>query len=242
MMRNFIIYIALWTLTGCAGLNPSTMFETGKDFKYTDLSNQELKPFKISPSDMISIRLFSNEGYKMVDMTNQPGSEGREDEEYMVDAGGMVKLPILGEVKVGGMTEKDAEKMLEEKYGSYYRQSFLILRVTNKKVIVFPGNRSSAVVVNMKSSNTRLIEVLAMAGGIHTIGLSKKIKIIRGNEVQMVDLSDMKGQEKANMLIQPNDIVYVESAPRLSQEALAQISPAIALFSSFLFIYSILFR
>jgi polysaccharide biosynthesis/export protein len=91
--------------------------------------------------------------------------------------------------------------------------------------------------------NTTLIEALAMAGGISQTGKSHKIKLIRGDtrspQVLLIDLSTVEGMKQSNLMLQANDIIYVEPVPRLSQEVLAQITPIVGIITSLLLIYNI---
>ena len=63
-------------LAACKPLNPSIMFKTPKDYEYAELKveNQEVE-YKIAPNDILSFRLFSNNGFRLVDITNN--SDGR---------------------------------------------------------------------------------------------------------------------------------------------------------------------
>jgi hypothetical protein len=55
----------------------------------------------------------------------------------------------------------------------------------------------------------------------------------------LIDLSTVNGMMQSNMLLQANDIIYVESVPRVSQEVLQQITPFISLITTLALIYQI---
>nr|MBK9649988.1 hypothetical protein [Bacteroidota bacterium] len=87
-----------------------------------------------------------------------------------------------------------------------------------------------------------MIEALALAGGITTTGKARKIKLIRGDtrnpQVQLIDLSTVEGMKQSNLLLQANDIIYVEPVPRISQGVLAEILPIVSIITSGLLIYN----
>jgi polysaccharide export outer membrane protein len=101
----------------------------------------------------------------------------------------------------------------------------------------------SGTVVTLKNENTTLIEALALAGGITETGKAYKIKLIRGDsrnpQVQLIDLSTIEGMKQSNMLLQANDIIYVEPVPRISNAILSQITPIVGILTSMLLIYNI---
>ena len=141
------------------------------------------------------------------------------------------------------MTIREAEFMLEEKFAEYYKKPFVMLNITNQRVIVFPGKGGDAKVIQLANNNTTLLEALALAGGIST-GKAKRIKLIRGNlkdpKVYLIDLSTIEGMKQADMVIQANDIIYVEPRLKVASTILAELTPIIGVFTSILLIISLL--
>jgi polysaccharide export outer membrane protein len=154
-----------------------------------------------------------------------------------------MKLPIIGKIKVSGLTVREAEKLLETQYATFYNKPFVLLKVVNRRVLVFPGTGGAGRVVNLDNENTTIIEALALAGGLTNTGKAKKIKLIRGDlrnpKVILINLSTIEGVKQSNMLLQANDIIYVEPVPRYSQEVLTQITPIVGIITSLALIYNI---
>ena len=116
----------------------------------------------------------------------------------------------------------------------------------DRRVMVFPGTGGSGTVVTLENENTTLIEALALAGGITETGKSNVIKLIRGDsrnpQVHLIDLSTVEGMTKSNMLLQANDIIYVEPVKRVSQNILAELAPIVGIVTSLLLLYEIVFN
>ncbi|MGZ4056618.1 MAG: polysaccharide biosynthesis/export family protein, partial [Bacteroidia bacterium] len=108
--------------------------------------------------------------------------------------------------------------------------------VTNKRVIVFPGSAGDARVIPLLNNNTTLIEALALAGGIADDGKAKMVKLIRQNgdnhDVFLIDLSKIQGIKDASMVLQANDIIYVEPKRRYASRLLTDIAPIVSLITS----------
>ncbi|HVA98234.1 MAG TPA: polysaccharide biosynthesis/export family protein, partial [Bacteroidia bacterium] len=176
------------------------MLKTGKAYQYDKL-NDSLSPkeYKISPNDIINFRIYTNDGFKLIDLTslNSTGPSTSSaaaslNPTYLVENDGFIKLPVIGRIKIAGLTIREAELMLEEKFTKYYVKPFVLLSITNMRVIIFPGEPGAAKVIPLVNNNTTLLEALALSGGISENGKAWKIKLIRGNaenyKVYLIDL------------------------------------------------------
>jgi len=221
------------------------MLRTGKNFTYATVPETPQFEYTVASNDFVSFRIFSNDGFKLIDLTNYSSSAGAASNismEYLVEHDGIIKLPIIGKTKIAGLTIRESELMLEEKYAEFYNKPFVMLNVTNRRVIVFTGTGGGASVINLTNNNTTLLEALALAGGIST-GKAKKIKLIRGDlkdpQVYLLDLSTIEGMTQANIVIQANDIIYVEPVYKITRTILAELNPIMGILTSILLITSL---
>jgi len=221
------------------------MLRTGRNYDFATPPSVPQYQYKIAANDFIQFRIFSNDGFKLIDLSNfttNVGGAGAIRLQYLVEFDGTIKLPTIGRTPIAGMTLREAEFMLEDIYSKYYNKPFVMLKVDNRRVIIFPGGGGNAKVVNLVNDNTTLLEALALAGGIST-GKAKRIKLIRGDrtdpQVFLIDLSTIEGMKQANMVIQANDIIYVEPVLNVVSTILGELNPIISLFTSLLFIVSI---
>ncbi len=250
MKRHLPVLLVALLITSC-NINPSLMFKVPKDYQYSSDQTIGNIEYRISPNDIIGFNVYTNDGFKLVDlttsavaasnpMTNNPGGNQTQ---FLVEPDGQVKLPIIGKIKISGMTVREAEKSLEQQYTTYYNKPFVMIRVMNRRVLVFPGTGGTGRTVSLDNENMHLIEALALAGGITTTGKAYKIKLIRGDlrnpKVMLIDLSTVEGMQKSNLLLQANDIIYVEPVPRYSQEILQQITPVVGIITSLILVYQV---
>ncbi|MBP5583985.1 MAG: polysaccharide biosynthesis/export family protein, partial [Bacteroidales bacterium] len=56
---------------------------------------------------------------------------------YMIRQDSIVKIPTVGEIKLGGMTKDSAEAILEQELAKYYQAPFVKITVTNRNVSLF---------------------------------------------------------------------------------------------------------
>lgn len=218
------------------------MFQTSEDFTYTSFE-EDLKEYIIRPFDKLSVRIYTNDGIQLIDMESSAGSAQmqRNISPYMVEHDGMVKVPTLGRIKLADMTIKEAEKILEEKYSQYYQKPFVLVNVTNRRVVVFNSGSNAGQVITIQNEKFTLIEALAQAGGIDDFSKAYKIKLLRGNlenpKIFLFNISSIEEMKKANLVLQANDIIYVEKRPRYASKILGEMMPYVAIFNTLLLVY-----
>ena len=244
-LRILSLICALYLLSNSCTINSHVMLKTENDFIFDSITDLDNPEYKIAINDIIDFRLFKNDGYEVIDMSLNDGGSGillnqMNVIKYNIRKDSLVELPIIGEVNLVGRTIIAAEKYLEELYSKYYVDPFINLRINSRRVIVFPGTGSTAQVVPLIYNNTSLIEALALVGGISNNSKAKKIKLIRKDKdkylIYLIDLSTIKGLNDASMILQSNDIIYVEPIANYAKEIIADIAPILSLISSALFI------
>ena len=257
-MKNGILYFlfALATIIcmSSCGINSNFMLKTPRDFQFDSIPMAPKVDYVIAPNDLFSFRLFANDGFKVIDLaagtTADPTGAnnltnrglGQSFISYLVRQDGMSRLPMLGDVQIAGLTKLEAEMNLEEAYAKYYVNPYVQVQIQNQRVFVFPGNGADAKVIELRNNNTTLLEAIARAGGIAERGRAKRVKIIRqkeeGKDVYQINLSTIgEGLKYTSMIMQANDIIYVEPVPEISQGVLNEVTPIVALLSSAFVIY-----
>lgn len=241
-MKNLILYIVIGLSLGSCTINSHVMLKTPKDFVFDTPPQKPKTEYTIAPNDLIILRLYSNDGFQIIDITskgntnNGGGFNPNNTIKYRIEEDSTCKLPILGRVKIAGKTILEAEDFLQEKYGEYYVDPFAQIQITNKRVLVFPGTGNDARVVYLQNNNTTLLEAIALAGGVSPKAKAKDIKIIRRtpakDEIYHIDLSTIDGLKYGNMVMQGNDIIYVQPIPNIAGEALSDLAPVLSILSS----------
>jgi polysaccharide export outer membrane protein len=249
LMRILVVCAVTLALVSSCGVNSNLMFKEEKGVVQADsIPLAPTEDYRISESDKFTFTLTTKNGQGIIDdMTgiNDKPITTVDETEYVVRQDGKAKLPILGLIKVAGLTIAQCEDLLEEKYGEKFIDPFIQVEITNQRVIVFPGNGSDAKVIPLENSNTTLMEALAQAGGITDRGKASSIKLMRkvnGERViYTLDLSTIDGLKYVDMIVQANDYIYVEPTPELAKEVAEDIVPVVSLISSAVFILSAIF-
>lgn len=184
------------------------------------------KNYVIQKNDLLHLDVFSNKGERIIDpnpeLTTGTGVNFSETQtkqfNYLIELNGIVKFPMIGELKLEGLTLRQAEEIAQKEYAKYFIEPYVVLNYVNKRVIVLGALGGQ--VIPLTNQNVTLVEVLALAKGLNNDAKADVIKLIRNDHVYQVDFSTIQGFKDGNMLIEPGDVVYVEPIRRPFTEGL----------------------
>ena len=133
---------------------------------------------------------------------------------YLVDNEGKINFPVLGELKVGGLTKKEMEDLIIEKLKPYIKETPIVtVRMVNYKISVL-GEVARPGTFTISNEKVNLLEALAMAGDMTVWGVRDNVKLIRESangkqEIITLDLNSAETILSPYYWLQQNDIVYV---------------------------------
>jgi len=205
------------------------------------------KNYIIQINDYLELNVYTNKGERIIDpnfeLAKDIGNQNvntRTVQTYLVDINGVSKFPMIGEIKLEGLTIRQAEEMLQKAYTTYYQDSFVILKYVNKRVIVLGAQGGQ--VIPLVNENLMLVEVLALAKGLDNNAKAHNIRVLRGDQVFVADLSTFDGYLKNNIAMEPGDIIYVEPVRRPVVEATRDYAAIIGMLTSLTTLILVLFE
>lgn len=218
---SFLWVLVVLTMTSCA---------SKKDFLYlqstaASTATESVSSYEttIQPDDVLLLLIASEnaevsapynlKAYSILN-TTEAGAIGREQmQTYIVDKQGQIDFPLLGMIKVGGLTKAQAIALLKDKLKDHVKDAVINLRILNYKVTVLGEvNRPGAITIS--SERITLLEALGMAGDLTIYGNRKNLLIVR--EVDGVKTMNRVDITQSDFLTSPfyyltqNDVVYVE--------------------------------
>jgi polysaccharide export outer membrane protein len=132
---------------------------------------------------------------------------------YLVDASGSIEFPILGQLKVGGLSRSELLQMLQQKIEVYIKSPIINLRLMNFKVSV-QGEVNAPGTYTVDSERITLIEALSKARDLTIYGKRNNILIIREldgvKSYHRVDITKTDFINSPFYYLDQNDVVYVE--------------------------------
>ncbi len=176
-------------------------------FAATGATAQERVDYRIGPGDVVRIQVFQN-----TDLTV----------EARVSESGVISYPLLGVIKLAGLSPTDAERSIASrlKKGNFLQNpqvTLNVLQFRSQQVSVL-GNVAKPGRYALETTGMRLSEVLSMAGGVTTAGADYVTLVTNRNGKQQkidIDLVEMfaTGDTKKDLPLQAGDVVYVNRAP-----------------------------
>lgn len=133
---------------------------------------------------------------------------------YLVSNKGTVDFPVLGELKLGGLTKKEAEQLIVERLKPYIKETPIVtVRMVNYKISVI-GEVARPGTFTINNEKVNLLEALAMAGDMTVHGIRDNVKLIREDtngkqQIITLDLNKAETILSPYYWLQQNDIVYV---------------------------------
>lgn len=213
---------------GCASYKQNLMLKTPEDFqspKVTKELREAERNYVIQKNDILDLEVYANKGERIIDPNptlSQRDNNTQTDERpvvtYLVDLNGIAKFPVIGELKVEGLTLRQAEAIIQTEYEKFFKDSFVVLTFRNKRVIVLGA--VGGLVVPLENHNVTLAEILAVAKGLPNDSKSHNIRVVRKDQVFVIDFSTSEGFLAGNMIVEPGDIIYVEPVRKPFAEGL----------------------
>lgn len=160
------------------------------------------EPFNIIDRDAPTVR--GNSGYS----TGAPASSG-----YLIDSAGIIEMPIIGELKVGGLNRMEATKLIQEKLSEYLINPIVQIRIVNFKITVLGDVRSPGT-FTIPNERITILEAIGLAGDLNITGNRKNVKVVRNDGKRdsqtVIDLTSQEVFNSPVYYLEQNDIVYIE--------------------------------
>ena len=177
-----------------------------------ELFNIKHTLYRLSSGDILSIQLWAYPEITppIQDISNIKAAG------YPIDPNGNVYLPLLGQVKVAGKTLAETNQYLRSQFSRYLKHPDVVVRVLS-----YEGRRYFVNGQVMRSGQYTLNDqpisiytALGQAGGVNTeTGDNTNIQLIRQGQTYHLNAVELEKQGLSlhNLLIQPNDTIFVNA-------------------------------
>lgn len=182
---------------------------------------------RIMPKDELTITVNSPEDAEAVipfNLTVQSsmGQNGRNQltsqpvlQNYLVTNEGTIQFPVLGTLKVGGMTVNEVENMITSRIeGTYLKtRPVVTVRLSNYKISVL-GEVNAPGTYTVSSEKVSVYEALSLAKDLTIHGCRDNVKLVREDangkkSIHELNLNDANLIQSPYFYLQQNDVLYV---------------------------------
>jgi polysaccharide export outer membrane protein len=210
-MIKFSILLIVLFFTGCS-VKEYKLFQE-KEHQYVS-ETEELNitySSKIIPNDILKIDIY-NMNQKANIMMSDKGYTAP-DNSYVVYPDGNIILPLVNSVHVEGLTIKEINELLTERYGEFLNAPYVKASIKNHRIFVL-GEVKKRGVVPIEGETISIIEVIAQSGGLTDHAIRSHIRVISEENgkylLRTLDLSKLSTLNSHNLMLKHNSIVYIE--------------------------------
>lgn len=159
--------------------------------------------YRISPTDLVKMDVFQHDQLSR---------------ELRVSQEGTISVALAGVVKIGGLTIRQAEELVSDKLKEFLvnpQVHLFIEKYASKRIYVLGEVAAPGSIDMPDESPLSLLEAITMAGGFTPIAAPDRTRVMRnvGGKSQVIPIvvSDItkRGKKEADVILKPNDIIYV---------------------------------
>lgn len=241
------LLVASVFVSGCSQkANQYVLFDDKNSVTAPEIASQQLAntgavlsdsyEHKLVPNNRLSILVYNHPELSTRDVRAQVAPS--EERGALIANDGTINIPLVGVVRVSGLSERETANLLSREYSRYIKNAHVTVEVLNKRVFVI-GEVKTPGRVNIIENSTNILEAIAGTGGLTDFAARNRIRVIRGTTenpiVKTIDLTNPNSLNLASLSLQPNDVVYVEPTElRQRNMAIAEQLPGINFVQSIL--------
>ncbi|WP_420137968.1 polysaccharide biosynthesis/export family protein [Sphingomonas sp.] len=195
---------SLMLLAGCVGIRNKQIPVNPESFAAPDGAKEAAtEPYRLVAQDRFSVTI-----YRVPDLSR----------EYVVEPSGTVDFPLVGQVKVAGMTSAELAALLRDRYNRGPLRdpnvSVQIVQMTPQAVTVEGSVRTPGVLNVTGTSN--LLQMIARAGGLDDLANAGRVVIFRQingrRQAAAFDLRRVREGLMENPVVYPGDTLVVDGS------------------------------
>tara|TARA_R110000787_G_scaffold272848_4_gene380388 strand:- start:84 stop:851 length:768 start_codon:yes stop_codon:yes gene_type:complete len=230
MRRYFFIISTLLILsTSCVSKKTITYFQNdtidqqkvSNNYK-TIFKPDDLLQITISAQDLLSVAPFNLPAVTFA--VTAGGAAGQPlQQNYLIDSKGEIDFPVLGKLKIGGLTREEVIMLFKKKLDpDYVVNPTVNIVISNFKVSVL-GDVQKPGTYTIPNERITILEALGLAGDLNISAQRDNILVTREENGQKifyrVNLLSNKTFTSPVYYLQQNDIVYIEPNGPKAQSA-----------------------
>jgi polysaccharide export outer membrane protein len=237
------LMISLLILSSCGSKKEVVYFQNAGSFEtLVDKTNFTPK-FKVDDLVSIHISTLNSESSAPFNLFRGASEGGltAEQVDYLIDKEGEIDFPVVGKIKIAGLSSEELRVLLREKLIDYLKNPIINIRLKNFTVTIL-GEVNRPGTYPVSGERITILEALGFAGDLTVKGVRDNVMVIRdfdGTKVySRIDLTKKEVMSSPVFYLTQNDVVYIEpnqsaiTASSLDSRATIAISIASVLITS----------
>lgn len=245
-MRIFLtpIWAFILLVTGTSCVSHKQLVNYQENFPdSTQLLINKLPDIRIQPNDVLSIKVFGTEMELVApfNITSSQQSESFVNIEsiqltgFLVNQQGMIDFPVLGRLKLEGLSVTEVKDSLVEKLKLHLKDPVVNVRLLNFRVTV-SGEVRSPGAFNVVNERISVLDALALAGDLTDYADRKEILLVRESNgvrsLNRINLQSAAFFQSEYYFLKQNDLIYVKPLRAKAGAVQDQSSKAVPILSA----------
>lgn len=221
---SFCAFAVLFLFASCIPNKDLLYLQNKNNSSQESITPVVLKPYRAQVNDVLSVRIKALD-QKLVEMFNPStvagaqsnSSDGLYFDGFSVNDHGDIRVPVLGEINVLGLTLEEirlkVEKQLSDEYFNKSADIFVAIKLAGMRYTV-NGEITSPGTKILFQDKVTILEAIANSGDITITGNRKDVMVIRqyphGTEIHSIDLTNIDAMKSPYYYVQPNDYIYIK--------------------------------
>lgn len=167
----------------------------------------------IGDTVVVSIWEASNDGLFSGGTGRQGGTQIPE---QLVSESGTISVPYAGVISVAGRTPQRVKEQIERALGQMAVEPQVLVNVVknNSNTVTVTGEVASSGQIPLSPGGSRLMDVIATAGGPRSESHQLAVQITRGMKTETIAMEQLISDPRENIYVQPKDIITLIRQPR----------------------------
>ena len=216
--QNHFFYLsslAILVLSSCASRKEVVYFQNTGEFETLVDKNSFTPKFKVDDLVSIHVSTLDNEASAPFNLFRGASEGGirAEQVDYLIDKDGEIDFPVIGKIKIAGLSSEEVRVLLREKLSDYLKDPIINIRLRNFSITVL-GEVNRPGTYPVDGERITILEALGLAGDLTIKGMRENVMVIRdfdGTKVYTrIDLTNKEALSSPVYYLTQNDVVYVE--------------------------------
>lgn len=242
------VVLSVLFLSSCASKKDVVYFQNTGSFE-TVIDNNSFTPkFKVDDLVSIHVSTLNSEASAPFNLYRGSSENGMRPEQvdYLIDQSGEIDFPVIGKIKIAGLSSEEIRVLLREELSDYLKNPIINIRIKNFTVTIL-GQVNRPGTYAVKGERITVFEALGLAGDLNVKGVRQNVLVVRdfgGTKVSTrIDITKKEVMSSPVFYLTQNDLVYVEpnksaiTSSSLDGRAGLLVSIASIIISSSLLIY-----
>ncbi|TPV33354.1 polysaccharide export protein [Paucihalobacter ruber] len=216
----YLVLLMFLTMSSCASRKDLIYFQ---DEIATDLTfDSTPQQLVYKPDDLLVINVTAADAdaaspFNLPVVANNLNALGAQaalqTQTYLIDYDGNIEFPVLGTIKMAGLTRTEATEMLKKRIAEYADDPIVNIRLANFTVTIL-GEVNRPGTFTIQDERITLVEALGLASDLTIFGKRQNVLLIRevDNKKRFanIDLTSINAVNSPLYYLQQNDVIVVE--------------------------------